>query len=159
MVEINSNAILVEPIKNQKSDKLQRAYLVLLNRFPPPKKHVLNNMCSDSMRKLIQETCKVKLVAPYCHVDDNFPKFLWNKLLPQAELTINLLQQANVNPKLSYAYLFGLISTVFCWHRWVVPYKYTSRPAVTHPRRTVHTRGGTLDAHRTTISYTRTSIA
>ena len=41
-------------------------------------------------------------------VDDVFPTRLWDKLLLQAKLIINLLRQANVNPKLSaYAYLFG----------------------------------------------------
>ena len=81
------------------------------------------------MKKLVQETCRLELVQPYCHrrnvaevaiknfkahfisilagVDDNFPIRQWDKLLPQAELTINLLRQANANPKLSaYSYLF-----------------------------------------------------
>ena len=47
MVEVNINAVLVEPIKNRKSVKIKRAYLVLLNRIKAakivPKKHVLDN--------------------------------------------------------------------------------------------------------------------
>ena len=31
----------------------------------------------------------------------DFPQYLWDLLLPQAELTLNLLRQANVNPKIS----------------------------------------------------------
>ncbi len=34
-------------------------------------------------------------------VDAAFPPYLWDLLLPQAELTINLLRQATANPKIS----------------------------------------------------------
>ena len=93
-------------------------YLVLLNRIKAagivPKKHVLDNKFSDNMKKLIRETCRLKLVQPYCHrhnvaevaiknfkahfisilagVDNDFPVRLWDKLLPQAELTLILLR-------------------------------------------------------------------
>ena len=41
-------------------------------------------------------------------MDHDFPLYLWDKLLPQAELTINLLRQSNANPKISaHAHLFG----------------------------------------------------
>ena len=95
-----------------------------------PKKHLLDNDYSDSKKKLIRETCLLELVQPYYHhrnvaevaiknfkahfisvlagVNGNFPIRLWDKLLLQVELTLNLLRQANVNLKLSaYAYLFG----------------------------------------------------
>ena len=56
MVEVNSNPILVETIKNRKSNKLQRPYHVLLDHIKDikaarivPKKHVLDNECSDDM--------------------------------------------------------------------------------------------------------------
>ena len=71
MVEVNSNAILVEPIKNRKSNELQRVYLVLLDRIKAagiaPKKHVLDNECSDNMKKLVCETYQLKFVQSYYH--------------------------------------------------------------------------------------------
>ena len=71
MVEVDSNAILVEPIKSQASNVLQRAYLVLLDHGKAvgivPKKHILNNECSEDTKQLIRETCRLKLVQPYCH--------------------------------------------------------------------------------------------
>ena len=36
------------------------------------------------------------------------PPYLWDQLLPQAEVTVNLLQQSNATPNVSaYAYLSG----------------------------------------------------
>ena len=56
MVEVNSNVILVELIKNQTSDELQCVYLLLLDRIMTaeivPKKHVLDNECSEDMKEL-----------------------------------------------------------------------------------------------------------
>ena len=38
----------------------------------------------------------------------DFPKYLWDKLLPQTELTLNLLRASNTTPTVSaYAHLFG----------------------------------------------------
>ena len=114
-------------------------------------------------------------MQPYCHchnvaevavikfkahfVDNNFPIRLWDKLLLQAELTINLLQQANVNPKLSaYAYLFS----PFDYNRLPLAplgllYKSTCCPNAIHPGAITHARDGTLDAYGITIVYIRTS--
>ena len=112
---------------------MQRAYLALLERVKAagftPKKHVLDNECSTAMKELICQTCKLELVPPYCHrrnvaevaiknfkahfisilagADPDFPMYLWDKLLPQAELTLNLLRQSNANPRVSaHAHLF-----------------------------------------------------
>ena len=39
---------------------------------------------------------------------DNFPPSLWDKLLPQTEITLNLLRQSNATPTVStYAHLNG----------------------------------------------------
>jgi hypothetical protein len=47
MVDIDSNAILVEPLKSRKDAELMRAYHVLVMRLKNagivPRKHVLNN--------------------------------------------------------------------------------------------------------------------
>jgi len=126
MVEINSNAILVEPMKSRKDEEKIRAYNALLLRPKQagivPKKHVLNNEVSDSMKNHIRDMCKfnMELVPPGCHqpnavevaihnfkahflsilagVADDFPPSLWDWLLPQTEITINLIQQSNATP-------------------------------------------------------------
>jgi hypothetical protein len=97
-----------------------------------PIKHVLDNEISAVMKRLITDEyhMKYELVPPGCHrrnaaevairnfkahflsilagVDDDFPLYLWDKLLPQAEITINLLRQSNATPTVSaYAHLNG----------------------------------------------------
>jgi hypothetical protein len=73
MVEIDSNAILVEPMKSRKDEEMIRAYNTLLLRLKRagivPKKHVLDNKVSDNMKNCIHNTCKfdMKLVPPGCH--------------------------------------------------------------------------------------------
>ena len=82
------------------------------------------------MKNLIKMECNLELVPPHCHrrniaeaaiknfknhfisilagVDPSFPTTLWDKLLPQAELTLNLLRQSNATPTVSaHAHLFG----------------------------------------------------
>jgi hypothetical protein len=136
MVEIDSNAILMEPMKNRNDAKMIRAYNTLLLQLKragiTPKKHVLDNKISDNMKNHICDTCKLdmELVPPGCNrcnaaevaihnfiahflsilagVADNFPPNLWDWLLPQTEITINLIRQSNATPNiLAYAHLSG----------------------------------------------------
>jgi hypothetical protein len=134
MVEINSNAILVEPMKSRKDEETIRAYNTLLPRLKRtgivPKKHILDNKVSDNMKNHIRDTCKfdMELVPPGCHqcnaakvairnfkahflsvlagVANDFPPSLWDRLLPQTKTTINLIQQSNATSNvLAYAHL------------------------------------------------------
>ena len=136
MVEIDSNAILVEPMKSRKDDELIRAYDVLVSRIHraglKPTKHVLDNEVSEKMKNHIRKDWKLQLelVPPGCHrrnaaevairnfkshfisilagVSDGFPLSLWDRLLPQTEVTLNLIRQSNATPKVSaYAHLNG----------------------------------------------------
>ncbi|KAL7475781.1 hypothetical protein ACHAW6_001684 [Cyclotella cf. meneghiniana] len=97
-----------------------------------PHKRVLDNEVSSAMKDLIRDTYKMalELVPPGCHcrnaakvaicnfkshflsilakVADDFPLDLWDKLLPQAKITLNLLCQSNATPTiLAYAHLNG----------------------------------------------------
>ena len=55
------------------------------------------------------QTFKDHFIAGLASVDPQFPIQEWDRLLPQATITLNLLRNARVNPKLSsYAYLFGV---------------------------------------------------
>ena len=50
---------------------MRNAFLELLKRAKAigldVKKHVLDNECSDEMKELIKQECKLELVPPYCH--------------------------------------------------------------------------------------------
>ncbi|KAL7502572.1 hypothetical protein ACHAXN_003578 [Cyclotella atomus] len=136
MVEIDSNAILVEPMRSRNDGEMIRAYDVLVKRLKNagvhPKKHVLDNEISENMKQHIREQYKftLEMVPPGCHrrnaaevairnfkahflsvlagTADNFPKNLWDRLLPQTEITLNLLRQSNATPTVSaYAHLCG----------------------------------------------------
>jgi hypothetical protein len=136
MAEINRNAILVKPMKNGKDAKMIRAYNALLLWLKwagiVPKKHVLDNEVSQNMKNHIRDMCKLdmELVPPGCHrcntakvaicnfkahflsilasVADNFLPNLWDWLLPQTKIMINLIWQPNATPiVLAYAHLSG----------------------------------------------------
>ncbi len=111
MVQINSNTILVKPMKNCKDAEMIQVYDALLQRLKRagivPKKHVLDNKVSKNMKNHIRNTHKfdMELVSPGCHqrnaaevairnfkahflsvlagVSEDFPPSSWNRLLPQ----------------------------------------------------------------------------
>jgi hypothetical protein len=119
MAEIGSNAIVVKPMKNCTDAEMIRAYNTLLLQLKrasiTPKKHVLDNEIFDNMKNHIRDTCKLdmELMPPGCHrwnaakvaihnlkahflsalagVANNFPPNLWDWLLPQTKITINLI--------------------------------------------------------------------
>ena len=103
----------------------------LRNSQTTPKLYILDNECSNDLKlAIIKNNAKYELVPPHQHrrnaaekairtfknhflsglatCDGDFPIHEWDRLLPQAEITLNLLRCARANPKLSaYAYLFG----------------------------------------------------
>ena len=129
MVEIDSNAILVEPLKIRKDPELARAYRAMIMRpkraVIVPRKHILDNEVSEEMRDIIRDeySMEMELVPPGCHwrnaaevvirnfkahflsvlagTADDFPPSLWDRLLPQAEITANLLRQSKATPNVS----------------------------------------------------------
>ena len=118
MVEIDSNAILVEPLTSHKDPELTQAYLKMIMCLKwagiIPKKHVLNNKVSKAMKDVIHNEyqMEMKLVPLGCHwrnaaevairnfkahsinvlaeTAEDFSLSLWDCQLPQAEITINL---------------------------------------------------------------------
>ena len=72
VVEIDSSAILVEPMKSRKDATMIRAYKALQLRLKragiTPKKHVMDNEVSDTMKSHIRDNCKLELVPPGCHL-------------------------------------------------------------------------------------------
>ena len=71
MVEIDSSAILVEPMKSRKDSEMIQAYNALLQRLQragiSPKKHVMDNKVSETMKNHIRNNCKLELVPPGFH--------------------------------------------------------------------------------------------
>jgi len=46
-------------------------------------------------------TFKARFLAILAGVYPKFPPYLWDLLLPQAELTLNLIRQSTINPRIS----------------------------------------------------------
>ena len=71
MVAIDSNVILVTPVRDHTNQQLRNAYLTLLKRVKEAgvvvKKHVLDNECSEAMKEVIKQECELELVPPGCH--------------------------------------------------------------------------------------------
>ena len=105
--------------------RLQRSGII-------PKKHILDNEVSEALKTIIQDEYKIQieLVPPGTHrrnaaevaignfkdhflgviagTAQDFPPSLWDRLLSQAGITINLLRQYNATPNVSaYAHLSG----------------------------------------------------
>ena len=54
------------------------------------------------------QTFKAHFISILCGADKDFPLHLWDRLLPQAEHTLNMLRQSKVTPTVSaFAYLWG----------------------------------------------------
>jgi hypothetical protein len=133
--DYDSNAILQEPLKNRTAGELTRAWSTMHQRLSrggsSPNIYILDNEFAMDLRSSMEKyNVTYQLVPPHVHrrnaaeraiqtfkhhflailasCDLNFPISEWDRLLDQAETTINLLRNSRVNPKLSsYAYLFG----------------------------------------------------
>ena len=124
----DSNNILVEPMKYRTGFDIKIAYQqirkLLSKRGLQPKLNILDNECSQVLKKYMDDEHKLfQLVPPHLHqrnaaereiqtlknhfiaglvsTHDDFPMQLWCCLLPQAIVTLNLLCQSCINPFLS----------------------------------------------------------
>jgi hypothetical protein len=133
---IDGSYIMLEPMKSRQENEMIRAHKALIERLKAqgfyPKKQMLDNEISKTYEKAIKEqgieevervpkeahrrnaaekaiqTAKNHIKAILAGCDDSFPMHLWDRLLPQAELTCNLIRPANANPNISaYQYLYG----------------------------------------------------
>jgi hypothetical protein len=99
----------------------------LTSRVFKPKLQTMDNESSVALKKYFTENgmtyqlfpphCKEHFIAGLSSVDPDLPMHLWDRLLPQTELTLNLLCTSRLHPQLSAAAHFhGLIDynkTVF----------------------------------------------
>jgi hypothetical protein len=130
-----TNNILTEPMKIRGDQEMVRAYNKLIQELVDhgfkPRLQRLDNECSNALRSLLNQhdiqfqlapprmhrrnaaeraiqTFKNHFIAGLCSVDPNFPLRLWDRLLPQATITLNLMRQSILNRKVSaYAQLYG----------------------------------------------------
>jgi hypothetical protein len=135
LYDYDSNIVLSAPMKNRGDKEMVRAFdfliqslilrrlkphlqlldneasLALINyltrqgityQLAPPHIHRRNNA-----ERAIQRF-KNHVIAGLCSVDPTFPLKLWDKLLPQLKITLNLLRKSRINPRMSaYAQLNG----------------------------------------------------
>jgi hypothetical protein len=135
LYDYDSNAILAQPIKNRTTPELLKAFQFmeqeLVTKGLKPKLMKLDNEASKLLRDyLYQQDIAFQLVPPYshrrnsaerairsfkdhliaglCSTDKYFPMHLWDRILPQAVITLNMLRTSRINPKLSAAtHIFG----------------------------------------------------
>ena len=126
---VDTNVILVEPFAScHDRHRLAADDRIMANitkRGHGVDLQILDNECSAAYKLQIEEKwgAKIQLVPPDVHrrniaeraihtfkahflyilagVSDAFPNFLWDCLLPQTELTLNLLRQSNIAPSIS----------------------------------------------------------
>jgi hypothetical protein len=73
-------------------------------QLAPPHCHITN--AAERAIRTLKDNFKADLTT----VDPDLPAHLWDRLLPQAEITLNLLRASRLHPKLSAAaHYHGLI--------------------------------------------------
>ena len=124
----DTNAILVEAIKNRPDQEIIRAQTKLhdycTDRGYTPKVQILDNECPAVLKKHVATRNIVfQLVPPHLHctnsaeraiatfkdhfiaglssTDPSFPMHLWCRRLPLATTTLNLLRPSRLHPKIS----------------------------------------------------------
>jgi hypothetical protein len=124
------NNIKVVPMKSRSASDWVKAYdsihQELTVKVFKPKLQNLDNEASTALKNLFTvNNIAYQLVPPHCHrhnaaerairsfkehfvaglssVEPSFPIKFWDRLLPQAEITLNLLQTSRLHPQLSAA--------------------------------------------------------
>jgi hypothetical protein len=128
MYDYDSNHIFAEPFRNRTAACILEAYKTLHARLCRadlrPLLQRLGNECSEPLKRFMtNENIDYQLVPPgvhrrnaaeraihtlqnhfiasLCSVDKAFPLHLWDRLIPQGEISLNLLRGSRINPKLS----------------------------------------------------------
>jgi hypothetical protein len=135
LYDYDTNNILTEPMKNRGDQEMVRAYNKLIQELIDhgfkPRLQRLDNKFSKALRYLLnQHAIQFQLAPPHihrrnaseraiqtfknlfvpglCSVDPTLPLQIWDHLLPQATITLNLMRNYCLNPKVSaYAQLYG----------------------------------------------------
>jgi hypothetical protein len=116
----------------------ERTHKSLIAHSHAPNLHILDNECSQELKDSFVKhnisfqrvprkehranaaertirTFKNHFISTLCTVDAHFPLSEWDRLLPQAILTLNLLRSSRKHPSLSaHASLFGHYDLIEC---------------------------------------------
>ena len=141
--DADTNSILAEPLKSRAQeellDKQIKMHTYLIDRGHRPQTQILDNECPNKLKQYFEQNkIHFQLVPPHLHrtnvaeraiatfkdhllagiasTDPSFPLHLWDRLIPQAVLTLNLLRSARYNPRLS------------AWHALNGAFDYNSTP-------------------------------
>jgi hypothetical protein len=143
MYHYETNAIFAVPIPSLDStnsilDAYKKIFKYLVSTGYKPKVNVMDNQATKVIKEyLVTQQCKLQLVEPHNHrvnaaesavqtlknrligalstTDNEFPVQLWDKLAPQVQDSINLLQPSRIDPtKLAYKILEG----PYDWNRY-----------------------------------------
>jgi hypothetical protein len=128
LYEYDGNAIMVEPIKNITAMELLRAFQFMkqniIARGLKPRLVRLDNEASQLLNIYLYEqdisfqlipsyihrqnlaeraiiSFKDHLIVGLCSTDKSFPMYIWDRLLPYALITLNMIRTSRINPKLS----------------------------------------------------------
>ena len=133
--DMDSNAILAQPMKSKTSTELNAMVVKMIYKLArrgfKPKYYVLDNEMSELVKSTFRELEIIfELVPPGMHrrniaeraiqtfkahfmcgltsLPKNFPIHLWDRLIRQAEATLNMLRPSKIHPQLSaYTVLEG----------------------------------------------------
>jgi hypothetical protein len=119
LYDYDSNLIYAEPIPNRSSASIVKAFTklhgIMCKAGLRPKLQRLDNECDEALKSFMTEsgidfqlvppndhrrnaaerairTYKNHLIAGLCSTDKDFPLHLWDRLIPQCTLTLNLLR-------------------------------------------------------------------
>ena len=125
----------MEPMKSKETAEMIQVYNKLLDRLSEtgikPKRQLLDNEApKDYLNVIEKRNIEWELVPPHNHLnvaekgiqtakghiianilgcDPTFPVREWHRLLPQIELTLNMLRPSNVRPTISaHTYIYGI---------------------------------------------------
>jgi Reverse transcriptase (RNA-dependent DNA polymerase) len=126
--DYDSNMILLRPMKDRSAASLTAAIASVHDTLSKggcrPQFHRLDNECPQQVKDYFSKrdvkfqlappgehrtniaerairTAKGHLKAGWWSMDKEFPMHLWDKTIPQAEITLNLLRGSRINPNLS----------------------------------------------------------
>jgi hypothetical protein len=126
--DYDTNSIQARLTTSRNAADIRNATMSLLEKLTasghPPKLHIMDNEASVILKAaLLKHKIRYQLVPPHlhrrnsaeraiqtfkahsiaglCSTDPDYPAAEWDRLIPQAEITLNLLRSCRFNPKLS----------------------------------------------------------
>jgi hypothetical protein len=144
LYDYDSNAILAKPIKDRTAPELLRAFQVmekeLVAQGLKPKLMKLDNKASKLLKTYLHQqnitfqlfpplsdirnaaerairSFKDHLISGLCSADKSFPMHLWDRLLPQAVITLNMLRTSRINKNFQHPHTF-MVNMISTEHQW-----------------------------------------